>query len=134
MNLRQRIARFLRGRYGVDKFGNFLAYTALALMLLNSFLHLYVIYILQLLLLFYWGFRCFSKNIYARQKENRVFEKIFNKFTSYFKLLKNKWKYRKTHVFAKCPGCKANIRLPRKKGEHFVNCPGCGKHFKFKCR
>ncbi|MFR2916862.1 MAG: hypothetical protein ACLTKQ_08005 [Acutalibacteraceae bacterium] len=43
--------------------------------------------------------------------------------------MRDKWAFRKTHVFKKCPGCKAVLRLPRKKGKHTVNCPHCHKNF-----
>ena len=46
-----------------------------------------------------------------------------------YTVLRDKWTFRKTHVFKKCPGCKAVLRLPRKKGKHTVNCPHCHKNF-----
>ncbi len=38
----------------------------------------------------------------------------------------------KYHVYRICPGCKANIRLPKEKGQHSVRCPGCGTLFDVK--
>lgn len=38
----------------------------------------------------------------------------------------------KDHVYRICPSCKANIRLPKKKGTHTVRCPRCGVLFEVK--
>ena len=45
----------------------------------------------------------------------------------FFVLRKNKFRDRKTHVYRKCPHCKAQIRLPKVKGEHKCACPKCGE-------
>ena len=36
------------------------------------------------------------------------------------------------HVYKKCPHCRAQLRLPRKKGEHDVCCPRCKVTFSVK--
>jgi len=74
-------------------------------------------------------FRFFSKNIYARSKENGRFMSFWNKVKAFFRLQKGKIKDRKTHVYKKCTKCKAVIRLPRKKGKHTVVCPKCSERF-----
>lgn len=38
----------------------------------------------------------------------------------------------KDHVYRTCPECKANIRLPKKKGAHSVRCPRCSTLFDVK--
>lgn len=38
----------------------------------------------------------------------------------------------KDHVYRICPACRANIRLPKKKGAHSVRCPRCGTLFDVK--
>ena len=78
MRFRDKIANFLRGRYGVDKFGMLLVWSALAILILNSFINSLILYILYFLALGYWLFRCLSKNIDQRRKENLFFEKILN--------------------------------------------------------
>ena len=129
MRFRDKIANFLRGRYGVDKFGMLLVWVALAILILNSFIHSLILYGLYFLALGYWIFRCLSKNIEQRRKENQAFEKILNKITSFFKLGFAKWKSRKTHKFIKCPRCKANLRLPKGKSGTTVVCPRCNSKF-----
>lgn len=45
---------------------------------------------------------------------------------------KTKLKTDKDHCFRICPECKANIRLPKKKGSHTVVCPRCKCRFEVK--
>lgn len=66
--------------------------------------------------------RMFSRNIAKRRRENE-------KFCGFFKLWKNKIRDRKTHVYRKCPSCKAVLRLPKAKGKHTVVCPRCKNRF-----
>lgn len=134
MNFRQRLERFMHGRYGTDKLGMVIVWIALGVMIVNSFLGSFILYLIELFLIFYSFFRMFSKNIGKRYQENRKFEMIINKISSFFKLRKSKWKDRRAYVFTKCPHCKANLRLPRKKGQHIVNCPRCNKKFEFNCK
>lgn len=79
-------------------------------------------FVISTALVYWMFFRMFSRNIYKRRKENE-------KFCGFFKLCKNKWKDRKTHVYRKCPKCKAVLRLPKAKGKHTVVCPRCKNRF-----
>ena len=65
----------------------------------------------------------------ARRKENDFVFGIFRRIKGFFKLQKNKFKDRKTHVYRKCPKCKAVLRLPKAKGKHTVVCPRCKNRF-----
>jgi uncharacterized C2H2 Zn-finger protein len=119
------------GRYGTDTLGKALIWTYAVWVLLFSVLS--IIFDSPWLYLFYWTtsaalifwsfFRMFSKNIPARRLENE-------RFCNFFKLRANKFRDRKTHVYRKCPKCKANLRLPKAKGKHFVVCPRCKHRFK----
>ena len=44
-------------------------------------------------------------------------------------LCRNRWRDRKTHVYHRCPHCRAMLRLPRRPGFHGVTCPRCSRHF-----
>ena len=134
MNFRQKFEQFMRGRYGTDKFSRVLIYASLILMLFNSFIHTLALYLLQLFLLGYAFFRMFSRNINKRCQENQKFEVFWQKLCSFIRLQIYKWKDRKAYVYTRCPGCRANLRLPRRKGKHTVKCPRCSKSFDFKCR
>ena len=70
-------------------------------------------------------FRMFSRNVVKRRRENK-------RFCGFFKLIRNRFRDRKTHVYRKCPSCRAVLRLPRAKGKHTVVCPRCRTRFQVK--
>lgn len=122
------------GRYGTDKLNNYLLWVYAGLVLVQMVLTLfmdkhtavkvvyYVILTLSLAIFFTVFFRMFSRNVYKRRREN---EKVLG----FFKLMKNKRRDRKTHVYRKCPKCRAVLRLPKAKGKHPVVCPRCRERF-----
>ena len=132
--------RFMYGRYGGnDTLQKVLLITYLVVVVCHAVLKLIftvtmplnilasailgISYLVVSLGLTFWiFFRIFSKNIHKRRQENE-------KFFGFFKLQKNKWRDRKTHVYRKCPSCKAVLRLPKAKGKHNVVCPRCKNRF-----
>ena len=129
MKFRERLFRFAQGRYGNDQLNNFLLIVALLMIIVNAFVGSYIVAILYMAL---WGwtiFRTLSRNIYKRRAENTKFLAMVNPIVNKFKLTKNKIRDRKTHVYKKCPHCKAVLRLPKAKGKHTVICPRCKNRF-----
>ena len=118
------------GRYGTDTLNKVLLWVYVAVIIIYTVLSFlikspafYLAYILlttALVVVIFW--RMFSRNIEARRRENI-------KFCGFFKLGRNKFRDRKTHVYRKCPRCKAVLRLPRAKGKHNVVCPRCQNRF-----
>lgn len=125
---------FMRGRYGVDSFYKFLLWVYVVAVVLNIFVKSVILHLFAVFVFVYMFFRVFSKNIYKRQAENIKYWNIKEKVRKYFNLQRNKWKFRKTHIYKKCPHCKANIKLPRKKGKGICNCPKCKRDFEVKVR
>lgn len=122
--------RFMYGRYGSDELNIALLILAVAVSLSNTFLSLFlrlsvvytrvispILYLLMLALLGYSLFRSFSRNIYARQKENR-----------WFKLRWERLRDRKNRYY-RCPKCKQTVRVPKGKGKISIHCPKCGETF-----
>ena len=126
---RERIARFMAGRYGMDRLYHFLIVVCFVLIVVNWFVGSAILSLLEFAVLVYATFRFLSRNIYKRQQENLAFLKIWKKPDDFFKLIKCKFRDRKTHVYKKCPACKNNLRLPKKKGKHTVACPCCQNRF-----
>ena len=129
----QRIAIFMQGRYGNDKFNSFLYIVFLVLWFINIFVWnrtaSLVIDLLMLAVLVYTLFRALSRNINKRSLENRTFTKIFDNVKSWFTLTQKKFRDRKDFRYIKCPVCKAQLRVKNKKGNHVVRCPRCGSEF-----
>lgn len=136
--LRNSVSRFMYGRYGIDKFYYFLFALYFIIVLINQFVENAFVYaaiqILSLVLLVYMFFRVFSKNTYKRYAEGQKFEKIFSKFTGFFKLQRNKFRDRKTHVYRRCTSCRAVLRFRKVKGKHSATCPRCRNVFDVKIR
>ena len=131
---RERVARFMMGRYGVDALYHFTFWVCLALIVVNLFVNSLIISLIETLLIFWSIFRVMSRNIYKRQRENQIFLNIWGKIKSPFKMMGNKWRDRKTHVYKRCPSCKSTLRLPKERGEHSVRCPRCRSLFDIKIR
>lgn len=132
MKFKEKLARFMYGRYGTDQLGNFILWTYIVLYLVNLVIRTPIIYILATALMIWTFFRMFSRNIYARNKENLKFLAMKKKFTSFWKLFFDRIKDARQKVYKRCPACRAIVRLPRKAGKHSVTCPKCKGHFKVK--
>ena len=135
LSLRERFARFMIGRHGIDRLYHFLLAICFILIAINLFVptpYSYIISLVESALFAFSIFRVFSKNVYKRQQENERFIKIIEKPKKFFNLQKCKRRDKKTHVYKKCPSCKNNLRLPRQKGEHTVVCPCCKNRFDVK--
>ncbi len=127
-----RLRQFMYGRYGSDQLNTALIIAAVALSFVNVFARSLVIYIIQLVIMAFAVYRMFSRKIQTRLRENKAFLSVWEKIKLFFVRIKNRFKDRKTHVYMKCPTCKAQLRLQRIKGEHGVKCPKCGAEFRVK--
>lgn len=126
---RERVARFMAGRYGIDRLYYFLLAVCFILIVINLFVNSFIISTIETALFIYTLFRAMSRNYYKRQQENERFIKMIDKPKKFFNLQKCKQRDRKTHVYRKCPSCKNNLRLPKEKGKHTVVCPCCKNRF-----
>lgn len=115
-----KFAMFMQGRYKMDQLNYVLLIASLLLSFINVFPRSLIIYFFELLFLVLFFFRFLSKNIYKRGAENRKFLSIWGKTRDFFILNKNKIKEFKTHVYVKCPYCKAQLRVKRINGKHKV--------------
>ena len=131
--MKQKLASLMYGRYGVDDLskGILILYLILAVVMLfiPNFIARMVIQFISLALSLFMFYRIFSRNIAKRSAENQKYLRVRRTVKEWFLLRRNKWKYRKTHIYRKCPHCKVQIRLPKVKGEHKCACPKCGESF-----
>ena len=123
--MRDRLARFLYGRYGDDALNRVLLFVALLFMILGYLPHLWIFTLLSVALLGWSMFRCYSRNIPKRQRELSVWLGFWGRIRGFFTLTRNRWRDRKTHRYFKCPKCRAVLRVPRGKGMIDVTCPRC---------
>lgn len=126
--MKEKLAKFMYGRYGMDYLCRTLVIAALVLLLISTFTRSNIFYILSLGLLIYSYYRAFSKNYQARYKEAMAYERFKGKF----KNIPNRVKDAKTHKIFKCPNCNQKIRIPRHKGTIEITCPKCRNSFRGK--
>ena len=131
-SFKERLARFMIGRYGIDRLYYFLMAVCFILIVINIFVSSIWISLIETLLIGYAIYRVMSKNIYKRQQENEKFTKIADKPKKFLNLQKCKNRDKATQVYKKCHSCKSNLRLPKEKGEHTVVCPCCKHRFSIK--
>lgn len=131
-NFKDRLARFMYGRYGTDQLYYALFVISFVLVIANTFIRSSIIGILLWAVLLWMMFRTLSRNVYQRQRENEKFMTICNRVKAKGSLTSRRIKEIKTHRFRKCPHCKTVLRLPRRTGKHPVICPCC--HNKFELR
>ena len=129
MRFRNRVQMFFQGRNGADQLNQCLLWGYLGIALVNMFVGSHLLYLFGLALLVWSVYRMLSRNIYQRQRENRAFLSFFGGIRKRTRLMRNRWRDRKTHVYKQCPKCRNTLRLPRIKGGHTVCCPCCGNRF-----
>ena len=125
----KRFHAFMVGRNGADSLYIFCLALCAGLLLLNSFLRSIWLTAAVVLLLGYSFFRAMSRNVSRRRREEMAFRHFFGRIGGFFRLCYYRVKYRKTHVFCRCPGCKKTLRLRKISGEHTAKCPVCGRSF-----
>lgn len=102
--------RMMYGRYGNDQFGNFLFVLYLLLFVLQRiFIRTVaapIFALVSMLVIVLYFFRCFSRNIVNRQRENQKFLKFWNPVKNYFKFCRLRMKERsgtKSYIDARTP-------------------------------
>lgn len=131
--MKEKLIRFMQGRYGIDQLSKFLLITGLAVVLLSAFFGKTAVS--MLLYIFGWGvviycyFRIFSRNVQKRYAENQAYLMKTYKIRNWFQNQKNIWQQRKVYHIYTCPSCKQKIRIPKGKGKIEVRCPKCGTTF-----
>lgn len=126
--MREKLYRFMMGRYGNDSLNRFLMILAMVFFVLSLFRIPYV-YMLGLICLIYAYFRMLSRNTYKRSMENNWYMQKSYKIRQWFATLKRDMQTRKTHHIYRCPSCRQKIRIPRGKGRIEIRCPKCSQTF-----
>lgn len=128
-SFREKLIRFMYGRYGTDQLNTALLVIYFLLLLINLFTPNLILPIFMWAILVYSLFRSLSRNIYARQKENLFFLKLWNPVKSGIALNLRRLTEFRTNRFRRCKNCRIILRLPRRTGKHTVRCPRCKHRF-----
>lgn len=127
--MRQKLANFMKDRYGIDHLYMFLFTLYFILIIINIFVNSFILSVLELIIVIMMFHRMFSKNKYKRSREEQTYLKIKYNIKNFFKKSNNK---DKEHIYKRCSKCKTKIRLPLPNsiGIKYVTCPKCKNKFK----
>ena len=125
----QKLRQFMLGRNGMDGLSLALIGAGFIINIPYVITRFWPLYLLSLAFYGFALFRMLSKNLPARQKENRKFMELVWKLKSLWGNLKCEWEERKTYKHFRCPNCRQKIRIPRGRGKVEICCPKCSHRF-----
>ena len=137
--MKERLRKFMEGRYGADELNRFLTVCGWVLLLLGFVLsginNRITLIIGSVLVTLSWAFlilsvlRTLSRKTGQRAAENYRYFVCKNKVLGWFRRGKARWQDRKTHRYFRCPQCRATVRVPKGKGKIRITCPKCRHQF-----
>lgn len=114
-------ARFMDGRYGMDKLNSVLLWTGVILVavawIMPFLLAKFVLHLASYVLMCIAIFRALSHHTYKRYRENRRFLMLVDRIRD------------REHRYFECPRCHQPVRVPRGKGKIAITCPKCKEKF-----
>ena len=117
--------RFFNERNGADALSCCLIALAFLLVLLILAFHGRFLTLIALVPVGFAIFRILSRDLEKREAENAAFVGFFRSLRGRWRLFRDRFRDRKTHVYFKCGCCERWIRVERGRGVVEVVCPGC---------
>ena len=126
--MKEKFYRFMQGRYGIDQLNSFLMIVCVICFIVNMFIGSIILFFISYGTWLFVIFRMFSKNIYARNRENDKYLNFFSPLSRWLKL-KLMSKQDPSNKYFSCPKCKQMVRVPKGHGTVVVTCPNCQNKF-----
>ena len=123
--MREKLYRFMQGRYGVDALSKFMMVVAIVFMVINMVTKWNGANALVTIILVLVYFRMLSRNIPKRYAENQKYLQVSSGVRAWWYRVKRDLAQRKTHRIFYCPNCKQKVRVPKGKGRIEIRCPKC---------
>ena len=127
--MREKLARFMVGRNGVDDLARFESWFVLVVLILSIFTRSGLLVLIAIALIVHMYFRVFSRNVSKRYEENQKFLNFRYDWTVKWNRKKKHFEQRKMYKFYKCPMCRQEVRVPRGHGKICITCPKCREEF-----
>lgn len=148
---KEKLYRFMYGRYGADALYNFLTWLNVILILLSFVVTVFITDPLAAMIvsvsftavitfIFVWEiWRLMSRNIAKRRRENEIYLRCKGAVKRFFSAntssgTKSFNRDDAIYVFRDCTGCGSTLRLRRRPGRHKVKCPRCSHQFFVKAK
>lgn len=122
--MREKMSRFMMGRYGTDDLAKLSMVITLICIVISFFWQNLIFNFFIWGMLIWTYFRMLSRNTSKRYAENLQFLKIKDSL-----LGRNKTKKDPYYKIYLCPSCRQKIRVPRGKGKICITCPACKREF-----
>lgn len=119
--MREKLMRFMYGRYGIDQLSKFIMGAVIFFILLNMPLRTPVLTAAEWAGIIFIYYRMFSRNYAKCRAQNEWFLKKVSWLRCYKDI--------RTHHIYTCRSCRQKIRIPRGKGRIMIRCPKCGYEF-----
>ena len=131
--MRDKMSKFMVGRYGADELARFESIVLwipmlISLLFRNPVVN-FICWLMMLGLVIHTYVRIFSRNISKRYAENQKFLNFRYRMVAKFSKIKDRSKQSKTYRFYKCPSCKQKVRVPKGHGKICITCPKCREEF-----
>ena len=127
--MKQKMQRFMAGRYGADQLGQVYLGVSMALLVISIFSRWDIFYALALGMMGYEYYRMLSRQVEKRYQENQKFLNWRYQLAVKKNRRKEHLQQRKIYHFYKCPACKQKVRVPKGKGKICITCPKCKAEF-----
>ncbi len=132
--MREKLVRFMQGRYGVDQLSRFMMIFGLIVLIIAAFFRRpaivgNILYLIGLVIVVLGYVRAFSKNRAKRYAENQKYYQLTAGIRRRFGKEKYILEQRKDYRIFTCPQCKQKIRIPKGKGKIEISCPKCQTKF-----
>ncbi len=131
--MRQRLAAFFAGRYGMDSLSKLTLVLALVAAVLSQVVPSAAVSVIfwavaiVLLVVTYW--RMLSRNVQKRYEENQRYLRATGRLRFFSRGRVERFRLRKTYRFFRCPSCHILLRVPKGKGKIQITCRKCGNRF-----
>jgi len=127
--MKEKLARFFWGRYGMDQLGWALVIASMVLTFLSSVFGSSLLLVISYVPLVLAILRILSRNVNARIRENQKFLTYWKPVKKWCKLQYSKLRDIRTHRYFSCPSCKNALRVPKGRGQITITCPVCKTRF-----
>ncbi len=129
MGFRERMARFMYGRYGNDQLSGCYLGIAAVCFIIYLFTSFFPVYLIGAGFVIYSIYRILSKNTAKMAAQNQKFLNWRYGLAVKKNRDRQRWEQRKIYRFYKCPSCRQKVRVPKGRGKIAITCPKCRTEF-----